>query len=231
MLNRKTKLKSIYVFMVMILLMGLFQPGLALASTSAIVDEDNSEEIIIEDEEEVKIEVESVEAEVTTETDDSVEEVEEPLQTEDSTEEVEKSAEPEETADTNDDAEEMEEPSKTEESTEEVELSAKPEETTEAEVTEETEELMQILNDDSDVDISDIVIDAYLDGNVVSNENNMTNLVLNVTDAVRILHTNVFDEDGDLVGFLWDESVRGADLTQGVNTINFSTNYCPSFAS
>src|SRR5690625_7986330 len=83
MLNRKVKLKSLHVFMTMILLLGLLHPSLALAADSVNAD---TEETLVE---------ESVEVKETTETEESTEEVEEP-EVEESEEIVGESAKAEE---------------------------------------------------------------------------------------------------------------------------------------
>src|SRR5699024_3535126 len=79
-------------------------------------------------------------------------------------------------------------------------------------------------------DINDIISDVYLDGNEVSIDNNETDLVIHVTEEEVMLYLiNVYDTDGDLVGYLMDDSVNLVDLEPGENRISFSTYYCPEF--
>ena len=70
MLSRKIKLKSLHVFMTMLLLLGLLQPSLALAADSTNVNDGNEEEIM----EEVEMFEETEEAETPAETEDNTEE-------------------------------------------------------------------------------------------------------------------------------------------------------------
>src|SRR5699024_9120623 len=100
-----------------------------------------------------------------------------------------------------------------------------------AKVDSEGEELIQEVQTFQAQAIDDIISDVYLDGNEVSIDNNETDLVIHVTEEDVMLHLiNIYDTDGDLVGYLMDDSVNLTSLDLGVNRIPFSTNYCPSFA-
>src|SRR5699024_12107845 len=67
-------------------------------------------------------------------------------------------------------------------------------------------------------------------GNEVS-QGGETDLVINVTEEDVSLHLiNVYDAEGDLAGYLMDDSVNIKDLKPGENRISFTTKYCPSFA-
>ncbi|GAB2534783.1 hypothetical protein [Gracilibacillus alcaliphilus] len=165
MLSRKVKLKSLYVFMTMILLLGLLHPGLVFAAGSANTEEDNAEETPVEEIEE------SVEAEAPEETEGSTEDIEESFEAEESVEEVAEPAETEEnveesveSVETGENTEEAAESDGTEEKTEEAELQPTVfEVNTVLDITEETEGLVTISVDTtSDVEITSL---KWLEGN------------------------------------------------------------------
>jgi len=235
----------------MILLLGLLQPSLVLAEDATGEEETVDEEVVAEETDEVA-NLDDMAEENDEDTDGAVKEDETDVDTESQENgmDSEKTATSELTAE-EEEVEENQSKLPDEEDASTTITEKKPEENVETEASEgevkeniESEETVneevespvpEITAEEID-DIGDLVTNAYLDGNVVSANNSTTNLVLDVVEESMLHLINVYDivdpyryENG-LAGYLRDDNVNLVDLEPGVNSLSFSTNYCPSFA-